>query len=185
MRTRRRRAAAGAPARGGRARARSASASDGVALADRDHGGLLVERADVDVAARLAAQRFERRVEVLIERNLHRDLRDLLRAPDREVADGIRGQLLVRDHEPRVVVRSDERVRQADLLDDALDVVDDDRVAEAERLRERDQDPGDRVAERPLRREADDRARSRRTRRGCRPRPRAPAGSRAAPRARR
>ena len=105
-------------ARTRRSRARrSASASEGVALADRDHRGLLAERADVDVAARLRAQRFERRVEVLVERNLHRDLRGLLRAPDREVADGIRGQLLVRDHEPRVVVGADERVRQPDLLD--------------------------------------------------------------------
>ena len=55
-----------------------------------------------------------------------------------------------------VVVGADERVRESDLLDDALDAVDGDTVAETERLGERDQDAGDEVAERPLRGETDD-----------------------------
>ena len=42
------------------------------------------------------------------------------RAADRGVADGIRGELLVRDDEPVVVAGADPGVGEADLLDDAL-----------------------------------------------------------------
>ena len=55
-------------------------------------------------------------------------------------------------------MRLDERVREPDLLDDALDVVDRDRVAEAQRLGEGDHDAGDEVRERALGGEADDEA---------------------------
>ena len=55
-------------------------------------------------------------------------------------------------------MRPDERVREPDLLDDALHVVDRDRVSEAQRLGERDHDAGDEVRERALGGEADDEA---------------------------
>ena len=57
-----------------------------------------------------------------------------------------------------LVLRADERVREADLLDDAVLAVVGDAVAEPDGLRDRDQEAGDEVAERSLRREADDHA---------------------------
>ena len=106
----------------------------------------------------LAAKQIEDDLEVRAQWDLHRDLRALGPVDDRGVADGIRGQFLVGDDEPGVVVGTNERVREPDLLDDALDSVDDDPVAEPQRLGERDQQAGREVAERLLRREADDEA---------------------------
>ena len=58
----------------------------------------------------------------------------------------------------RSILGADERVGEADLLDDPVLAVVGHAVAETHRLRDRDQQAGDEVAERPLRREADDHA---------------------------
>src|SRR5262249_32698932 len=102
------------------------------------------------------AQTVHNHTDIPAKWNLNSDLGDLLSTADRGVADGIRGQLLVRDHEPVAVLSSDEGVDEADLFDDSLGVLDDDVVAETDGLGERDQQSGDEVAERALRREADD-----------------------------
>jgi hypothetical protein len=94
--------------------------------------------------------------EIGVERNLDGHVRELLSAANGRIQDGIRGDLLVRDDEPVVVVDADERVRETDLLDHARETPRLDVVAEPQRLRERDQQARDEVADRSLRREADD-----------------------------
>src|SRR5207247_3072606 len=90
------------------------------------------------------------------ERQLDVDLGELLARPDRRVANRLARELLVRDHDARLVARPDVGVGEPDLLDDSALAGDLDLVTEAQRLRERDQEPGDDVRERALRGEADD-----------------------------
>src|SRR5262245_6682347 len=69
---------------------------------------LFGESGHLDVAVPLVrdllAQYADDRVEILSERNLHSYFGDLLAIDDRRVANGIRGQSLVRDDEARVVL---------------------------------------------------------------------------------
>ncbi len=132
-----------------------------------EHGGARVARCFV-------AQQVDHRIKISVERHLQGHLGELLPTDDGGVANGIRGQLLVRNHEPGVVTSLDERVGEPDLLDGALDVVDGDQIAEPQRLGEGDHDPGDEVRERALGGEADDEARRSRKRRGARRPPPAP-----------
>ena len=67
-----------------------------------------------------APQRLERRRADPGLRHLDGHLGERRLAPDRGVADGIRGELLVRDDEPVVVAGADPGVGEADLLDDPL-----------------------------------------------------------------
>jgi hypothetical protein len=112
----------------------------------------------VPLARRLGLEVLDERAKVGCRRNLHGDLGELGGTADRGVADGIRGQLLVRDHEAGVVLGADERVHEADLLHHSRDAGDLDPVAEAQRLGHGDHQPGDEVAERALRSEAEDEA---------------------------
>ena len=84
------------------------------------------------------------------ERHLHGDLGESAVVADRRVADGLRDELLVRDHEPVRVGGANPRVDQPDLLDDAADAVELDLVAEPDRLGEGDQQAGDEVPDRAL-----------------------------------
>jgi hypothetical protein len=83
---------------------------------------------------------------------------------NRGVADGIRGQLLVGNHEPGVVLGANEGVHQGDFLDRPLEAADLDPIADPQRLRHRDHQPGDDVSERSLGGEPDDQAQHRRGR---------------------
>ena len=115
------------------------------------------ERLDVALALAGLAQQVDDGIEVGAQWDLHCDLGSLRPVDDCGVADGIRGQFVVGDHEPGVVVGADEGVREPDLLDDALVAVDDDPVADPQRLREaRSGCPATKFDERPLRGEAED-----------------------------
>ena len=126
------------------------------------------ERADVDLRVALArdvfAQRVESGVEIGRQRERHGHLGERLATADRRVDDRVGGELAVRHDESPAIDRPDERVGEADLLDDAVLCR---RMSTRSPMRtgcvERDEDPGDEVAERPLRGEADDRRRAART----------------------
>src|SRR6202007_3122710 len=92
------------------------------------------------------------------ERNLHGDLGERPPAANRSVADAIRDELLVWDDKPGVVTGPDERIREADVFDDAVLAAVRDPVAESNRLADRDQQAGDEVPESALRGKADDHA---------------------------
>jgi hypothetical protein len=82
--------------------------------------------------------------------------RDDARA-ERVVAQHAARELLVRDHDLLAAERAQERVVEPDVLDGAVVVVDDDPVADADRLGDGEHDPRDEVGERLARREAEDR----------------------------
>ena len=67
------------------------------------------------------------------------------------------GELLVRDHDPLLGRRAQDRVVEADVLDDAVVALERHPVADADRLRDREHDPGDEVGQRLAGGEADDR----------------------------
>ena len=77
-------------------------------------------------------------------------------APDRVVAHAAAGDHLVGDDHARAVGRAHPGRGQRHVLDRSAQVADRDQVADADRLRDGERDPGDRVAERVARREADD-----------------------------
>jgi hypothetical protein len=109
------------------------------ACANNDRG-LLAKVADKDVDALLKpAQMVHDRADILTDWNLNADLGDLLPAANRGVADGIRGEFLVRDDEPRLVGGPNERLGEPDLLDDAVLTGVRHPVAKPDGLRDRDQ----------------------------------------------
>src|SRR5450830_160831 len=100
--------------------------------------------------------RTAHRIDVARHRDNEVDGDHAPRGAHREVVHDLAGEGLVGDDDPAIVGRADERVREADLLDGAVDVVDADVVAEAHRLRERDHHAADEVGERRPRGDADD-----------------------------
>ncbi len=99
----------------------------------------------------LVAKRFNSSPYILRERDMDLDLGHRLRSADGRIPNRIRGQLVVRDHEPRIIVQADERVGQADLFDLSGLPIDAHTIAEPNRLRNCDQDSGDEVRQRSLR----------------------------------
>ena len=81
---------------------------------------------------------------------------DLAAAAQRAVDDRLLGEQGVRELDRRPVLAAQPRVGEPDLLDHAVEAVDADAVAEADRLAERQHDAGHHVRERALRRQADD-----------------------------
>ncbi|CAA9506646.1 MAG: hypothetical protein AVDCRST_MAG13-2565 [uncultured Solirubrobacteraceae bacterium] len=76
--------------------------------------------------------------------------------PDAVVAQDAGGQALVRDDDPRVGGRAQPRGRQPHVLHDARLALERHVVADAQGLRDREDEPGDRVGDRLPGREADD-----------------------------
>ena len=128
----------------------------GLELAHRCYWLLLLDR--VRGSGRHLDDQGEDRVQIGREGYRDGHLGEMLRARDGRVPDGIRGQSLVGHEDACAVPRAQDGVREGDLLDRPLLILDDDLVADAQRLREGDENTGDEVRERPLRGEADDEA---------------------------
>ena len=85
--------------------------------------------------------------------DLHPDRLDLQRV----VAHHAGGEPLVRDQDPLLAGAAQDRVVEADVLDDAVVVLERDPVADADRLRDRQHHAGHEVGQRLAGGEADDR----------------------------
>ena len=152
--------------RAGRWRARAAAwgrastrgAKDDVAAADVLHVDVVLggPRAAGDSASATARAAARAAPTSACARNGEGDGQHAARRAHRVVVHHAAGERLVGDDDAVVVGRADERVRERDPLDRAVDVVDADVVVEAHGLREGDHDAADEVGERRASGDADD-----------------------------
>ena len=111
--------------------------------------------------AGLLAQHVERARDVGARGQPDRDVEPDGVGLERVVAQDPAGQPLVGDHDPLLGQRAQDREVQPHVLDDAVVLLERDPVADAQRLGDREHDPGDEVGERLAGGEADDRGHER------------------------
>ena len=107
--------------------------------------------------AGLVAQRRERALDVGLRRQPDRDVEADASVSSVSLLQDPAGEPLVRDHDPLLGRRAQDRVVEPHVLDDAVVALERHPVADADRLRDREHDPGDEVGQRLARGEADDR----------------------------
>ena len=132
----------------------------------RTPSGVISATSTCDGSSRASASRA--RAEVGVGRDPDRGHHRRAEVPGRAVDDHVGDHGLVGDDHQPPVARVDERVREGEVVDPAGLVLDRDRVADPDRLRDREQDPGERVGEDLLGGEAEHQSRPRRSRRAPR-----------------